>query len=57
MLVTTLAPSSFDLIFFILSGNDKDIYNISDKFEIRPDGTKDCGVICPWASGKISIDL
>ena len=32
-------------------------YNISDKFEIRPDRTKDCGVSCPWGSGKIPIDL
>ena len=30
----------FDLIFFILSGNE-DIYNISNEFEIRPDRTKD----------------
>ena len=36
----------FDRIFFILAGN-KDIHNISDKFEIRPDRTKDCGVSCP----------
>ena len=31
----------FDLIFFILSGND-DIYNISNEFKIRPYRTKDC---------------
>ena len=36
----------FDQIFFILAGNE-DIDNISDEFEIRPDRTKDCGVICP----------
>ena len=36
----------FDRIFFILAGN-KNIHNISDKFEIRPDRTKDCGVSCP----------
>ena len=42
--VSTLAPSF--LIFFILAGN-KDIHNISDEFEIRPDRTKDCGVSCP----------
>ena len=32
--------SAFVFIFFILAGN-KDIYNISDEFEIRPDRTKD----------------
>ena len=40
----------------MLTGN-KDIHNISDEFEIRLDRTKDCGVSCPWASGKIPIDL
>ena len=44
--VNTLAPLFFDRIFFILAGNE-DIHNISDKFEIRPDRTKDCGVSCP----------
>ena len=33
----------FYRIFFILAGI-KTIHNISDKFEIRPDRTKDCGV-------------
>ena len=33
------------------------IHNISDEIEIRPDRTKDYGVSCPWASGKIPIDL
>ena len=33
-------------IFFIL-GSNKNIYNISDEFEFRPDPTSDCGVICP----------
>ena len=46
----------FDRIFFILAGNEN-IHNISDEFEIRPDRIKDCGVSCPWASGKIPIDL
>ena len=44
--VSTLAPSFFDRIFFILAGN-KDIHNISNEFEIQPDWTKDCGVSCP----------
>ena len=40
--MTTLAPSFLlDLLNF--SGNE-DNYNISDKFEIWPDRTKDCGV-------------
>ena len=46
----------FDRIFFILTGN-ADNHNISDKFDFRPDLTKDCGVSCPWASGKIPIYL
>ena len=54
--VTTLERFIFDRIFFILAGN-KEIYNISNEFKIRPDRTKDCGVSCPWASGKISINL
>ena len=36
----------FDRIYFILAGN-KDNHKISDKFEIRPDTTPDCGVSCP----------
>ena len=44
----------FNRILFILAGN-KDIQNISDEFEKRPDRTKDCGVSCPWASGKIPM--
>ena len=36
----------FDRIFFILAGKEN-IHNISDEFEIQPDGTKDCGVSCP----------
>ena len=36
----------FDWIFFNLAGN-KDNYDISEEFEIRPDRTKDCGVNCP----------
>ena len=46
----------FDRIFFILAGN-KNIHKISDELEIQPDRTKDCGVSCPWGSGKIPIDL
>ena len=41
--VATLAPSFFIRTFFILESN-KDIYNISDEFEFRPDPTSDCGV-------------
>ena len=41
----------FDWIFFILAGNE-DIHNISEEFGIWPDRTKDCGLNCPWASGK-----
>ena len=44
-LYRTIGPL-VDQIFFILAGN-KDIHNISDEFEIRPDRTKDCGVSCP----------
>ena len=38
--VTTLAPSFFDWIFFILAGN-KETHNISDGFEIQQDSTRD----------------
>ena len=45
-LVSTLVPSFFDWIFFILAGN-KDNYIVSNKFEIGPDPTMDCGVSSP----------
>ena len=34
----------FDRIFFILAGN-KNIHNISDEFEIRPDRTKELAAL------------
>ena len=34
------------LIFFKLAGN-KDMHNIMNEFEFRPDGTTDYGVSCP----------
>ena len=40
-----------DPIFFKLAGN-KDIHNIMNEFEFRPDLTTDYGVSCPWASKK-----
>ena len=44
------------LVIFILAG-EEDNLKISDEFEIRPGLTKDCGVSCPLASEKHSIDL
>ena len=35
-----------DPIFFKLAGN-KDMHNIMNEFEFRPDGTTDYGVSCP----------
>ena len=40
-----------DSIFFKLAGN-KDMHNIMNEFEFRPDRTTDYGVSCPWASQK-----
>ena len=40
-----------DPIFIKLAGN-KDMHNIMNKFEFRPDRTTDYGVSCPWASKK-----
>ena len=40
-----------DPIFFKLAGN-KDMHNIMNEFEFRPDRTTDYGVSCPWASKK-----
>ena len=40
-----------DPIFFKLAGN-KDMRNIMNEFEFRPDRTTDYGVICPWESKK-----
>ena len=45
-----------DPIFFRLAGN-KDMHNIMNEFEFRPDRTTDYGVSCPWASKKYPIDL
>ena len=36
----------YDPILFILAGN-KDMHQISDEFEFRPDRTTDYGVSCP----------
>ena len=40
-----------DPIFFKLAGN-KEMHNIMNEFEFRPDRTTDYGVSCPWASKK-----
>ena len=40
-----------DPIFFKLASN-KDMHNIMNEFEFRPDRTTDYGVSCPWASKK-----
>ena len=40
-----------DPIFFKLAGN-KDMHNIMNEFEFRPDRTTDYGVSCPWLSKK-----
>ena len=42
-----------DPIFFKLAGN-KNMHNIMNEFEFRPDRTTDYGVSCPWASKKYS---
>ena len=44
--VSTFSLLFFDLILFILAGND-DMHESSDEFEFRPDWTTDCGVSCP----------
>ena len=43
--------SDIDPTFFKLAGN-KDMHNIMNQFEFRPDRTTDYGVSCPWASKK-----
>ena len=43
--VTMLAPSFYSVLLY--SCSNKDIHNISDEFEFRPDPTSDCGVFCP----------
>ena len=45
-LVSTLVPSIFVWILFILAGN-KGNYIVSDEFEIRPVPSMECGVSCP----------
>ena len=42
--MSPLAPSFFDLILFILAGNEN-INNISNEFEIRPDRTKELAAL------------
>ena len=46
----------FDWIFFILA-DYKENHKISDGFKILLDQMLDCGVSCPWVSGKIPIVL
>ena len=48
--------TGFHPILFIHAGNN-DIHESSEEFEVRRDSTTDCGVNCPLASEKISIDL
>ena len=55
-MVSPLFSVAFDLILFILAGNE-DMHKISDKFEFRPDQTTDYGFSCPWASKKFPIDF
>ena len=46
-----LISVDIDPIFFKLAGI-KDMHNIMNEFEFRPDWTTDYGVSCPWASKK-----
>ena len=48
--VTTLAPSFFEPIFYILAGN-KDSHKSFDEFEFQAESPS------YWASGQIYIDL
>ena len=54
--MATLAPLFFIGSSSFFSGN-KDNHKISTKLEFRPDLTTDWGISCPWAFGKIPIDL
>ena len=45
-----------DPIFFKFAGN-KEMHNIMNEFEFRPDRTTDYGVNCPWASKKYTHRL
>ena len=44
--VSSVFSNAFDLILFILAGNN-DMYESLDEFEIWPDSTTDYGVSCP----------
>ena len=55
-MVLPLFSAVFHATLFILAGNDG-MHESSEEFEIRPDPTIDCGVSCPVALEKISIDL
>ena len=54
--VLPLFSADFHPILFILAGNN-DIHESPEEFEIQRDSTTDCGISCPVASEKISIDL
>ena len=54
--VITLVLSIFDSILFILAGN-KDNHKSLDEYEFQAEQTSDYGVNCPWASGKICMEL
>ena len=47
---------AIDPIHFKFIGN-KDMHIILNEFEFRPDRTTNYGVICPWTSKNIPIDL
>ena len=49
--MSTLAPS------VLIGSSSKNSYKILDGLEIQQDRTRVCGINCPWASGKIPIDL
>ena len=55
--VNTLAPSFLFESSSFMQVLKEEKYYISDEFEIRQDSTPYCGVSCPQAFEKISIDL
>ena len=55
-IVTTLAPSFFDSIIFVLAGNE-DIHKSFDEYEIQQDKTTNSRVSCPCTSEKLLYNV
>ena len=56
--VSSCCPSALLVRFILFSlAGKKNKHKSYNELAFQPDQTLNCGVSCPWVSGKISIDL